>query len=52
MMDKAITDFVNGPLLRKPDVISPDSAQQTSAALNRVISMSGAIGKVWARLKK
>jgi len=52
MMDKAITDFVNSPLLRKPDVISPDSAQQTSAALNRVISMSGAIGKVWARLKK
>jgi hypothetical protein len=52
MMDKAITDFINSPLLRNPDVISPGSAQEASAALNRVISMSGAIEKVWARLKK
>jgi hypothetical protein len=52
MMDKGIADFVNSPLLRKPDVISPESAQQASAALDRVISMSAAIGKAWARLQK
>lgn len=52
MMDKGIADFVNSPLLRKPDVISTESAQQASAALNRVISLSAAIGKAWARLQK
>ena len=52
LMDKAITDFVNSPLLRKPDVISTDSAQQAGAALNRVISMSGAIAKASVRRKK
>ena len=51
VMDKAIVDFVNSPLLRKPDVISKDSAQQASAALNRVISLSDLIGKASSHLK-
>jgi hypothetical protein len=51
LMDKAISEFVNTPLLRKPDVISTDAAQQASTALNRVISMSAAVARAAARLK-
>lgn len=45
MLDQAISDFVNSPLLRNPDVINHDSAEQASAALNRVIAISAALGK-------
>ncbi len=51
MMDKAVSDFVNTPLLRKPDVISDESAQQASVALNRLIAISRVLAKASARLK-
>jgi hypothetical protein len=51
MMDKAVSEFVNTPLLKNPDVISDDSAEQASLALNRLISVSRVLAKASSRMK-
>jgi hypothetical protein len=50
VLDRSIMSFVNNPLFQKPDVVEVNQAMQASRDLEAVISLSGDLRKMTARL--